>query len=98
MFLQLIKNAEARSSLGVGSTTFYEQLNAGLITPGVKLGVHSVAWPKHEIQAIVAARIAGQSDDEIKKLVKQLVADRAKLPAIINGFPSCHTPVEVRNG
>ncbi|GJL76086.1 AlpA family transcriptional regulator [Nitrosomonas sp.] len=95
MMLQLIKNAEARSSLGVGNTTFYEQLNAGLITPAVKLGVHAVAWPKHEIQAIVAARIAGQSDDQIKQLVKQLVSDREKLPAIINGFPSSHPPVEV---
>ncbi|MCB1936736.1 MAG: transcriptional regulator [Nitrosomonas sp.] len=94
MQLQLIKNTEARSSLGVGNTTFYEQLNAGLITPAVKLGVHSVAWPKHEIQAIVAARIAGKSDDQIKELVKQLVADRAKLPSIINGFQSNQQPVE----
>ena len=94
MMLQLIKNAEARSFLGVGNTTFYEQLNAGLITPCVKLGVHSVAWPKHEIQAIVAARIAGQSDDQIKQLVKQLIADRAQLPSIINGFQSNKQPVE----
>lgn len=95
MFLQLIKNAEARAALGVGHTTFYENLNAGLVTPSVRLGVNSVAWPKHEIQAIVAARIAGKSDDQIKELVKQLVADRSKLPSIINGLPSTPQPVGV---
>jgi prophage regulatory protein len=95
MMLQLIKNAEARSSLGVGNTTFYEQLNAGLITPAVKLGVHSVAWPKHEIQAIVAARIAGQSDDQIKALVKQLFEDRQKLPALAQGAPTYGQSAEI---
>ena len=95
MHLRLIKNIEARNALGVGNTTFYEQLNAGLITPAVKLGVHSVAWPKHEIQAIVAARIAGQSDDQIKALVKQLVEDRQKLPAIVQGAPAYGQPAEV---
>lgn len=95
MMLELIKSAEARSSLGIGNTTFYEQLNAGLITPAVKLGVHSVAWPKHEIQAIVAARIAGESDEQIRALVKQLIEDRAKLPSIVNGFQTNQQPVGV---
>lgn len=95
MHLRLIKNTEARNALCVGNTTFYEQLNAGLITPAVKLGVHSVAWPKHEIQAIVAARIAGQSDDQIRALVKQLVEDRQKLPAIVQDAPAYGQPAEV---
>lgn len=88
MFLRLIKNTEARSVLGIGNTSFYEQIKAGLIPPPVKLGVHSVAWPKHEIQAMVAARIAGQSDEEIKALVKQLIEHRQKLPSLVQYKPS----------
>lgn len=94
MFLKLIKNSEAQKALGVGNTTFHELVKAGLMTPAVKLGIHSVARPEHEIQAIAAARIAGQSDDEIKALVKQLIEHRKKLPAIVQTMLLHHQPVE----
>ena len=36
----------------------------------------SVGWLEHEINAIIAARVAGKSDDEIKVLVSELEAAR----------------------
>ncbi|MDD3529963.1 MAG: transcriptional regulator [Gallionellaceae bacterium] len=65
-------------TLGEPVSSFYEKIKKGLIVPGIPIGARAVAFPRHEIQALAAARIAGKTDDEIRDLVKQLVADRAK--------------------
>ena len=57
----------------------YNDIKEGLMTQPVKIGgdnSQSVAWPEHEINAINAARIAGKGNDEIRKLVSRLMADR----------------------
>lgn len=75
----LSRSQDARAVFGnLPTSTFYEWIDKGLMTPGVALGARSVAWPSFELEAIAAARIAGKTDDEIRDLVKQLVADRAK--------------------
>ena len=61
---------------GVGKSTHYVDVQNGLVTPPVHIGERSVAWPDSEIEAIVAARIAGKSNDEIRELVSQLIAER----------------------
>jgi predicted DNA-binding transcriptional regulator AlpA len=50
----------------------------GLFPPPVVLGIRAVGWPKHEVEAIRQARAAGKPSDEIRSLVKSLVAARAK--------------------
>lgn len=60
-------------------STTYNDIKEGLMTQPVKIGgenSQSVAWPEHEIHAINAARIAGKSNDEIRRLVSSLMADR----------------------
>ena len=42
----------------------------------VKIGPSAAAWPAHEIEAIVQARIAGASETELRKLVDKLHAQR----------------------
>jgi prophage regulatory protein len=61
---------------GDSKTTIYRKIKAGLFTKPVKIGGDRVAWPANEIQAINQARIAGKSDEEIKKLVIELEAAR----------------------
>jgi prophage regulatory protein len=63
-----------RMSLGV--TTVYDQVKHGLLPRPIKLTQRSSAWPEDEIAAVVAARIAGKSDAEIRSLVKSLMAAR----------------------
>jgi prophage regulatory protein len=46
------------------------------MTTPVKLGGRAVGWPEYEVEAILMARIAGKSDDEIRTLVAKLEADR----------------------
>ncbi len=57
----------------------YNAIRAGLFTTGVAIGQRAKGWPDYEAQAIVAARIAGKSDDQIRELVKALHAKRFEL-------------------
>lgn len=74
-----IKRAkDSREQFGIAQSTFYEWISRGLMPPGIALGWRSVGWPAHELDAIAAARIAGKTEDEIRALVRALVAARAK--------------------
>lgn len=70
---------EARAVFGVSTATYYEWISKGLMTPGVSIGIRSVAWPDHELQALARARVAGLTDDAIKALVQDLIAARTQL-------------------
>lgn len=80
--LKLIKKPKALDALAESNSTFYSNISKGLVTPPIRLGTQSVAWPQHEIEAIVSARIAGKSTEEIKQLVTKLVADRKNLSEV----------------
>jgi len=58
-------------------STVYRDIGLGLLTPPVKMG-HSSAWPEHEIAAINGAIIRGASEEEIRQLVRDLLAARTK--------------------
>lgn len=92
--MKLVKLPQVTDLTTKSRSTVYEEIQKGLMVPPIRLGGNSVAWVESEIIAINCARIAGKPDDQIKELVKQLVADRAKLPSIINGFQSNQQPVE----
>ena len=57
-------------------TTLYARIKQGLMPPPVKLSDRCAAWPEYEIEALNAARIAQNSRDEIRELVKQLLRQR----------------------
>ena len=59
--------------------TIYNAIKAGLFTKPVSIGERSVGWPDYEVQAINAARIAGQSETQIKDLVARLHVKRMAL-------------------
>ena len=59
--------------------SIYNAINAGLFTKPVQIGQRSVGWPSYEVEAINAARIAGNSEAEIRELVKRLHAKRLSL-------------------
>jgi len=56
----------------------YNLIREGLWTKPVPIGQRSVGWPDYEVKAICAARIAGQSDEQIRELVTHLHAKRAE--------------------
>lgn len=59
--------------------SIYNAIRAGTFTKPVPIGDRSVGWPDYEVKAINAARIAGQSDEQIKALVNRLHAKRLEL-------------------
>ena len=59
--------------------SIYTAIKDGLFTTGVAIGQRSVGWPSEEVSAINAARIAGNSDTEIRELVNRLHAKRTEL-------------------
>jgi len=68
------------SESGYSRTTIYLRVSEKLWTRPVKLGARAVGWPAAEISALNAARIAGKSNDEIRRLVQEL--EGARLSAL----------------
>lgn len=57
-------------------STHYCDIAKGVFTAPVHPGARCSAWPEHEVEAILRARIAGKSDEEIRALVVCLEAAR----------------------
>ena len=61
--------------------SIYTEMDAGTFPPSISIGARAVGWFENEVDAVILARAAGGSDEEIRKLVKQLVAVRKDLKA-----------------
>jgi prophage regulatory protein len=61
---------------GRSRSAHYLDIQQGLFTRPVQIGLRAVGWPSSEVAAINAARIAGKTDDETRALVAKLEAAR----------------------
>lgn len=59
--------------------SIYTAIRAGTFTRPVPIGERSVGWPDYEVFAINKARIAGQTEAQIRDLVNRLHAKRIEL-------------------
>ena len=64
---------------GLGRSTVHEHVTRGLLPPAIKISRSWGAWYDHEIDQIVSARIAGWGDDQLRALVRRLIADRKRI-------------------
>ena len=69
------------SERGRSRSAHYLDIQQGLFTQPVQIGLRAVGWPSSEVTAINAARIAGKPDQEIRALVAKLEAARASAPS-----------------
>lgn len=75
--MRILRMCAVKEATGHRShATIYNAIRAGLWTKAVFIGPKSVGWPSEEVTAIMAARVAGKSVDEIKALVDRLHAKR----------------------
>ena len=75
-----------KAATGYRSTaSIYNNIKDGLWPKAINIGRRSVGWPSDEIIAINAARIAGQTDEQIRELVKRLHAKRNEQIATSSG-------------
>lgn len=75
---QIIRRKQVEARTGYSRSTIYLRISQGLWPKPVRLGPRAVGWPAEEVQALNAARIAGQSDVEIKDLVIRMEAARRR--------------------
>ena len=61
---------------GLSRSSVYLRISQGLWTKPISLGGRAVGWPADEVNVLIAARIAGKSDDEVRELVQSLEANR----------------------
>jgi prophage regulatory protein len=74
--MRLVRSNELTAKTGQTRTSNYRAIAAGLLPPPIKYGPANSVWPEHEIDAVIAARIAGKHDEEIRQLVVSIVKAR----------------------
>jgi len=72
----ILRFPSVQKETGYSRSTIYLRVAQGLFTKPVSLGANSVGWPGAEVAALNAWRIAGKSDDDIRRLVQSLHAAR----------------------
>lgn len=72
----ILRLPAVKARTGLSRSTLYNHVSQGMFTRQVPIGERAVGWPEGEVDTIVSARIAGQSDEDIRKLVAKLEATR----------------------
>ncbi len=91
--MAMLRIDEVRYRTGHRSkTSVYNAVRAGVFTKPVPIGQRTTGWPDYEVDALVAARIAGKSTEEIHTLVVQFHSLRAELfKALVPPSPNLTT-------
>jgi prophage regulatory protein len=72
----LLKEPVVRKRRGKSRSANHADIKAGLFVKPVQIGPRATATPDYEVDILIAATIAGKSDDEIRALVQKLHAAR----------------------
>lgn len=81
--MQILRMPAVKGRAGHRSdASIYNAIREGLWTTGVAIGQRAKGWPDYEVDAIITARIAGNSDAQIRELVKALHAKRTQLATV----------------
>jgi prophage regulatory protein len=72
----IIRPSEMKAHTGQAVSSTYADAKKGLLPPPVKIGPRASGWIAREVAAVQRARIQGKTDDEIRRLVRDLIAER----------------------
>jgi prophage regulatory protein len=72
----LLRIPEILRRNGDSRSTYYLRIQQGLWPKPVAIGPRSRGQPDYEVEELIAARIEGRTDEEIRALVLRLVAAR----------------------
>ena len=68
---------------GKSRSPIYADIQAGLFVRPIKLGERAAGWPEGEVNALIAARVAGASERDVRCLVDRLHEQRSVgMPAL----------------
>ena len=74
--IEMLRLKDVIRNTGYPRGSIYQKMGEGLFTRPVPMGARTAAWPKHEVESILQARIAGANDAVIRELVKELMNKR----------------------
>ena len=83
MDLILARLPETLRRTGHGRSTHFKKVQDGLFTRPVRISAKRSGWPLHEVETLVAARIAGLNDEQIRALVQELHDTRGNLSSAL---------------
>lgn len=75
----IVRRARVERATGYSRSGLYLRISQGLWPKPVRIGARAVGWPAREVAAMNQARIAGWSEDDIRRLVERLEAGRRAL-------------------
>ena len=77
--LKIIGAPEVMNQTGLPKSSLYKKIKDGLFCKPVSLGSRAIGFVQSEVQELMAAVVAGVSEDCIKALVIEQVSGRALL-------------------
>lgn len=72
----ILRLPHVKARTGRARSSIYADIQRGLFIAPIAIGARAVGWPSGEVDALIAARIAGRSDAEIRALVSKLESAR----------------------
>ena len=78
LVLKVLRRPEILEITGLSKTTLFEHIKSGLFPKFIRLGKRSVGIFEHEARALILARASEKNEEDIRKLVKQLLVIRKK--------------------
>ncbi len=93
MNLSLERLPQVSERSGRAPSTVRDDIRKKLFTQPVKLGPRASGWPAHETDQIIAARIAGQTNDQIRDLVEKLHAARGRTCDLLEFSTGVNDPI-----
>jgi prophage regulatory protein len=76
----IIRPSEMKAHTGECIAGTYAKAKLGLLCPPIKISRRASGFLLSEVSAVQRARIQGKSEDEIRQLVRDLIAKRAAAP------------------
>ncbi len=76
MVTKILRQKTTWKLRGRSRAAHYSDIEKGLFPPAIAIGERAVGYPEYEVEAIISAQISGKTQDDIRELVKKLIADR----------------------
>jgi prophage regulatory protein len=72
----IVRRPSVLEQFGISNTCLHQRIKQKLMPPSIPLGERSVGWLSHELDAVLAAMVAGKNKDHIRSLVTNLIDQR----------------------
>ncbi|MBL4796601.1 MAG: AlpA family phage regulatory protein [Oleispira sp.] len=79
---KIVRRPEVLKLLQLSRSSLYKKIENGLWPAPISLGARAKAWISTENEKVLSAMIAGQSQEEIRELVKRLTKDRQQFKGV----------------